>query len=348
MSPAKFPKRNYEPRARRTQRPEAEAEQRPARGDRPRGDRPQRGDRPPRPERGERPLRAERRESLQRPERVYADPPVFQRPDQRGKPAGARPAAETSWERQAGWYDNLIGATGDDFYRELVLPAALRQLAARRSDRVLDVCCGQGVLGRVLAEKGIASVGVDASPTLIKAAQSRAKPEERYVLGDARDLEKVLPGERFDHAALIMAIQDVDPLQPVLNGVAALVKPGGRVVVVMTHPCFRIPKRATWGFDEETGVQFRRLEAYLSPLKLPIKTHPGIPADTGSTTTFHRPLSAILNAFGAAGLAVTACEELCSNRRGTEGPRSSAEDRAAKEFPVFLALTAVRLGQPAA
>ncbi len=339
MSPAKFPKRNYEPRARRTQRPDAAPEQRPERGDQPL--RPERGERP---RRGERPLRAERRESLQRPERVY-DEPVF-KIGQRGKPADARPAAETSWERQAGWYDNLIGATGDDFYRELVLPVALRQLAARRSDRVLDVCCGQGVLGRVLAEKGIVSVGVDASPTLIKAAKSRAKPEETYVLGDARELDKVLAGERFDHAALIMAIQDVDPLQPVLSGVAALVKPGGRVVVVMTHPCFRIPKRATWGFDEETGVQFRRLEGYLSPLKLPIKTHPGIPADSGSTTSFHRPLSTILNAFGVAGLAVTACEELCSNRRGTEGPRATAEDRAAKEFPVFLALTAVRLGQP--
>ena len=81
----------------------------------------------------------------------------------------------------------------------------------------------------------------------------------------------------------------------------------------------------------------------MSPLALPIRTHPGTPRDTSSTTSFHRPLSTYLTALGDAGLGVVACEELCSHRRGTKGPRYGAEDRAAKEFPVFLVLTAVRL-----
>jgi hypothetical protein len=152
-----------------------------------------------------------------------------------------------------------------------------------------------------------------------------------------------LPGERFDHAALVMALQDLDPIEPVFAGIRALVKPGGRIVIVMTHPCFRIPKRTSWGFDEEVGVQYRRLEGYMTPLSLPIRTHPGRENDSSSTTSFHRPLNHYFNALGPAGLAVVGCEELCSHRRGTQGIRSSAEDRAAKEFPVFMVLTAVRL-----
>jgi SAM-dependent methyltransferase len=239
----------------------------------------------------------------------------------------------------------LQGERGDDFYTALVLPAVLRQLRAREGESVLDVCCGQGVLGRVLNDHGIRSLGIDASPTLIAAATSRARPLERYRLGDARALSKVLGDERFDHAALVMALQDLDPIQPVLAGIAAAVRPGGRVVMVMTHPVFRIPRRTTWGFDEDTGVQYRRLDGYLSPMRLPIRTHPGMPNDTTATSTFHRPLHTYLNACGAAGLGIIACEELCSHRRGTKGPRFGAEDRAAKEFPVFLVLTAQRLAE---
>jgi SAM-dependent methyltransferase len=163
------------------------------------------------------------------------------------------------------------------------------------------------------------------------------------VVGDARALETVLPGERFDHAALVLALQDLDPIEPVFAGIRQLVKPGGRIVMVVTHPCFRIPKRTSWGFDEDYGVQYRRLEGYMTPLSLPIRTHPGRVEDSSSTTTFHRPLHHYLNALGAGGLAVVGCEELCSHRRGTKGPRFGAEDRAAKEFPVFMVLTAVRL-----
>jgi hypothetical protein len=89
-------------------------------------------------------------------------------------------------------------------------------------------------------------------------------------------------------------------------------------------------------------MQYRRLDGYLRPVAVPIKIHPGRPADPTRTTSFHRPLNAYLNACGESGLAVTACDELCSHRRGTKGARSAAEDLSAREFPVFLALTAIR------
>ncbi len=317
--------------------------QRPPRGDRGDG----RPPRPPRDDRGDRrPPRApreDRGDDRSAREAAFAVPQEEVPRDDAPPEQPQLPAAETAWEPQAGWYDQLHGERGDDFHSQLLLPAVARQLQARPGQRILDVCCGQGVLGRFLAEGGMEVVGVDASPSLVAAATGRAGYRERYVVGDARTLDAVLPGQRFDHAALVMAVQDLDPIEPVFAGVRALVKPGGRVVVVMTHPCFRIPKRTSWGFDEELGVQYRRLEAYMSPMALPIRTHPGQVNDSSSTTSFHRPLHHILTALGTAGLAVVGCEELCSHRRGTQGIRSDAEDRAAKEFPVFMVITATRL-----
>lgn len=256
----------------------------------------------------------------------------------------AAPAADTAWEAGASWYDQVVGADGDDFYQRLLLPAVLARLAAKPGQRVLDVACGNGVLGRALAAAQVASTGIDASPALIEAARRRAGPLEQHLVGDARRLDAVLPGLVVDHAALVMCLQDLDPVAPVLAGVARAVHPGGRVVMALSHPCFRIPRRSSWGWDAEQMGQYRRLDGYLSPFAVPIRLHPGQVADTTSTRSFHRPLSAYLEACGTAGLGVVGCDELCSHRRGTRGRRSAAEERALSEFPLFLVLTAVRVG----
>jgi SAM-dependent methyltransferase len=264
-----------------------------------------------------------------------------QRP--RKTPQAPTAAAETAWEAQAEWYDKLQGDQGDDFYGKLLLPAVIRQLRAVKGSRVLDVCCGQGVLGRVLAQADIHTMGIDASPGLIERARERASKFETYAVGDARHLDRVALDKRFDRAALVMALQDLDPIEPVLTSIASLVNPGGRLVMALSHPCFRIPRRSQWGWDDQFGVQYRRLDGYLSPLSTPIKTHPGMPQDGTASLSFHRPLSTYFNALGQAGWGVIASEELCSHRRGTKGPRYGAEDRSLKEFPLFLVLTAVRL-----
>lgn len=342
---SKFPPRNYEKRPKKPvdggRQGEGPIRPRPARVDGQADERgavvhgqPQ-GDRPPRP--GGRIVVKRRGEQ---PPEAPAEPRQPRTPYMQH--GGHRPVAPTAWEQQAGWYDQHQGRDGDDFYQVLILPAVLRQLAVIPGRRVLDVGCGQGVLGRALAERQIASLGVDASPSLIEAAKRRGSPLEEYRLGDARSLERVLSGERFAAASAVLCLQDLDPLEPVFAGVAEVLEPGGRFVMVMTHPCFRIPKRSGWGWDERDGLQFRRVEAYMSPLRLPIVTHPGMPADGASTSSFHRPISAYLNALGETGFAVVASEELCSHRRGTRGPRFLAEDRAAKEIPQFLVLTAIR------
>jgi SAM-dependent methyltransferase len=257
-----------------------------------------------------------------------------------GRSRRSTPAAATAWEPQATWYDRHQGSGGDDFYQQAILPAVWKHLRVSTGRRVLDVGCGQGVVGRHLAERQVATVGVDASPSLIDSAKERSTKLERYVVGDATMLHEVLDSTPFDGATAVLALQDLDPLQPVFEGVVSVLKPGARLVIVLTHPCFRIPKRSGWGFDEDAGVQYRRVEAYLSPQRLPIITHPGRPDDGSRSWSFHRPLSEYVTTLGNAGFGVVAIDELCSHRRGTQGRRSGAEDTALREIPLFLVIVA--------
>jgi hypothetical protein len=141
----------------------------------------------------------------------------------------------------------------------------------------------------------------------------------------------------------LMAVHDVADVDAMFANIAKALKPGGRAVFVFMHPCFRIPRKTHWGWDGDQKIQYRRIDSYASPLEIPITTHPG--KDSGEQTAFHhRALATLLGSLGKNGLAVTDCEELFSHRRSQgSGPFSKAEHRAAEEFPLFIALKAVRL-----
>jgi SAM-dependent methyltransferase len=242
-----------------------------------------------------------------------------------------------------------VGDKGSDYHRHVILPAALRLLAPQPGERFLDVCCGQGVLTRLLLDHGAGFVlAVDSSRALIAAAQARGPrdPRVRCVVRDARHLGSLADGS-FDAAACVMAVQDTDGVPALLAGLAAALRAHGRAVIIMMHPCFRVPRQSEWGWDAEKKTQYRRIDRYATPMNVPIATRPG--RDPGQQTVFyHRPLAAYLNALGDAGLAVVACEELLTHRRSEPGGHSRGENRAGLEIPVFLALKAQRIARPVA
>jgi ubiquinone/menaquinone biosynthesis C-methylase UbiE len=296
------------------------------------------------------------------PNKPHAGGPSFQKPHANrpkpGKPQGTpsrKPAAAggvTDWNGVANWYDDLVGDNGSEFHREVVIPGTLRLLAAARGDPVLDVACGQGVLCRALAANGIEATGIDAAVELIRAARDRQEQASAndapvtYQVGDARDLSFV-PAGRFAAAACVLAVQNIHPLGGLLSGIARALRPGGRLVLVMMHPCFRPPKASGWGWDERAGVQFRRVDHYLLPRKVPIVTHPGSAPDQ-YTWSFHKPIGAYVRALRNAGLLVDAMEEWPSHKKSTSGPRAAAENVAREEIPMFMAIRAVKVGEPPA
>ena len=256
--------------------------------------------------------------------------------------ARPQPEAGRGWDAVAAWYDKLVGESGSDYHQNVILPAALRMLDAKRGESIIDVCCGQGVLAKPLLAAGIGRfAGVDASPRLIAAAKSRhgADPRVSFSIADVCQPGTWADGSH-DAATCLMAVHDVADAGALFSNIARALKPGGRAVLVFMHPCFRIPRKTHWGWDGDQKIQFRRIDSYTTALEIPITTHPG--RESGEQTVFHhRPLSDLLSSLGAAGLGVTACEELHSHRRSqAAGPFSKAEHKAAEEFPLFMALKA--------
>jgi ubiquinone/menaquinone biosynthesis C-methylase UbiE len=253
----------------------------------------------------------------------------------------AKKDQKTDWGDVAGWYDALVGEAGSEYHREVVLPGVLRLLAPQAGQKVLDVACGQGVLCRILRERGAEVTGVDAATTLIDAARKRGPADIAYHAADARELG-FLPENHFDSAACVLAIQNIHPIQPVFAGAARALKPNGHLVIVMMHPAFRGAKESSWGWDEQQKIQYRRVDRYLLPRKTPITTHPG--KDPGQYTwTFHKPIETYVKALRNASLLVDAIEEWPSHKTSTSGPRAAAENLARKEIPMFMTIRAVRV-----
>ncbi len=252
-----------------------------------------------------------------------------------------RPAAGTSWDALARWYDGWVGEGGSEYHREVALPAVLRLLDLKSGEQVLDVGAGQGVLAPLVARAGASYTGVDASPRLLDIAKQRHRGAGRFLLGDARKLTS-LPGiglAQFDAVVFLLSLQDMDPLDPVLAGAAAVLEPGGRVVILLTHPAFRVPRQSGWGWDEGRKLVFRRVDRYLTPLPVPMKAYPGRES-AGVTRSFHRPIEAYVNGMARHGLLVDHMDEIPAHKLAAPADNKRAENLARQEIPLFLAIRA--------
>jgi SAM-dependent methyltransferase len=251
-------------------------------------------------------------------------------------------AARDSWERVASWYDGWVGQGGSAYHRALAIPTLLELLDPQAGEAVLDIGAGQGVLAPYVAASLARYTGLDASPRLISLARSRHGAQGHFLVGDAQRLREVRglrPGA-FDAAVFLLSIQDMDPLEPVFASLDWALRPRSRVVVVMTHPAFHQPRHAGWGFDPTRKLVYRRVDAYLTPMSVPMKSIGGRPP----TRSYHRPLSTYVNGLAAFGFAVDAMRELPDLPPAARpGRRLSTRDTHANiEIPLFLAFRARR------
>jgi SAM-dependent methyltransferase len=255
-----------------------------------------------------------------------------------GRSRGRRPGAR-SWEPVASWYDGWVGARGSKYHRAAAIPAVMELLDPQPGEDILDVGAGQGVLAPHMAARGARYTGVDASPRLIEIARRRHARDGRFVVGDARAL-RALPQLRersFDAAVFLLSIQDMDPLAPIFGSLDWALRAKSRVVLLMTHPAFRQPRHAGWGFDHSRKLVYRRVDSYLGEMAVPMKAF-----GDARTVAFHRPISSYVNGLAAVGFAVEAMLEIPDLPEGLRPPGRRPADRADMEIPLFLGLRARR------
>ncbi len=111
-----------------------------------------------------------------------------------------------------------------------------------RGARVLDLCCGEGYVGRRLIKLGAREVvGVDLSSKLIAEAKRRADaPGLSYRVDSAHELGSLGDAE-FDVVICHMAMMDVGDHARLFAAARRVLKPNGVFVFSMLHPCFAPP-----------------------------------------------------------------------------------------------------------
>ena len=220
--------------------------------------------------------------------------------------AGLHGQSRTAWDTNAAFWNQRMGE-GNEFHRKLVEPATLALLELESGQRILDAACGNGQFARRMAELGATVTAFDFSAPMIdiaKARTSAALPVDYRVI-DAVDNEALLGlGEtRFDAAVCSMALMDMSDIAPLIGALPVLLKPGGRFVFTVMHPCFNSPEMTMVMERHERGGDATversvKVSRYAQPYAAKGIAMLGQPEPHWY---FHRPLSALLDACFHAG-----------------------------------------------
>lgn len=158
-----------------------------------------------------------------------------------------------------------------------------------RGRRVLALACGQGRDARRWADLGATVVGVDISDRLLTYARRFENESPRgiqYVRGDAQDLQ-AFDDASFDVVICHMALMDIPDLAKALRAVSRVLRPGGRFVASVVHPCYgpHLDVIDRYGIDGP----YRKVDGpdWLPPY------------------AYHRSLSTYVNTLAASGLSIT-------------------------------------------
>ncbi len=242
----------------------------------------------------------------------------------------------TSWGEAAEWYDKLLDSD-DSYQAKVIRPNLVRLLGDAKNTTVLDLACGQGYFTRLIREAGAETIGADISKELISFAVKKTGARGiDYHVSPAHKLG-FLKNASIDTVVCVLAFQNIDNLPEVMKELSRVLKENGKIILVLNHPAFRIPQASDWGFDEKKALQYRRMDSYMSEKTISIEMHPG-KKGSEKTVSFHRPLQYYFKLFSKNGFAVTRLEEWISHKASQAGPRQKAEDKARKEFPMFMCL----------
>lgn len=173
--------------------------------------------------------------------------------------------------------------------------------------RLAHLQCHFGQDSMSWARRGASVVGLDFSQPAVDAANGLATElglDARFVRADVYDAVEALGGERFDLVYTgLGALNWLPDLERWADVVAALLAPGGRLLLAEFHPVM-------WMFEDDATVTYD----YFSNEPFTWE-EPGSYADLAATTAhnrtieFQHPLGEVLGQLLRVGLQITAFEE---------------------------------------
>ncbi len=201
------------------------------------------------------------------------------------------------YDGHAEWYDQTfsgsLNAEEQDFLRA--------QLGPGGGQVCLDVACGTGRCGPILADAGYRAVGLDLSADQLRFARRRlpaaVRADARFL--PVRDASVAVAVGMFFHT-------DVEDFAAVVREVARCLRPAGRFIYLGTHPCFVGP--FVYRLTERDDVALNFVPGYGTVGWANRGSGDG--SMIGARVGFHhKTLEGFLEAFAAAGLTTRAARE---------------------------------------
>ena len=245
---------------------------------------------------------------------------------------------ETSWGSVANWYQKMV-EDKDSYQNQVILPKLMNLLDLKKDEVVLDLGCGVGYFCQKYSEGGGKAIGVDIGEELIEVAKKNTSSEIVYHVNTAEKLPFV-QNSSVDKITIVLALQNIKFADKVIAEAGRVLKKNGKLVVVLNHPYYRIPKHSLWEWSPKDWVQFRKVEKYLTPFESEIDMKPGEKDKSKKqiTMSFHRPLEYYILQGLKNGFMLENMEEWISHRGADQGNKTKALEISRKEIPLFMCL----------
>ena len=162
---------------------------------------------------------------------------------------------------------------------------------------------------RELAMSGAAVVGCDASSVFVDLARRRSEGLAiDYHIIDATDEQGLvaLGPNAFDGIVASMVLMDLPVIDPLFRAAARLLRPGGRLVISILHPCFNNPS-TVWLIEEQRDLS-RVNSVKVSDYRDAVGDYRAAD-EPRSHWLFHRSLSTLVRSAADAGFVVDALDE---------------------------------------
>lgn len=182
---------------------------------------------------------------------------------------------------------------------------------------IYEIACGNGVLARLLAEKGAKIVWAsDVAKEMIFIAQNKYEANGiKYLVREATNFKRI-PRNFFDAVIIHQGIFYVKNVEALIKGVSKLLKPRGVLIFTIQHPLFPEARKAmsqTSGAAKSLADLLQIQEQYLTTYNKVVSKD----WDNHKVTylSYKRPVSYYINLCGKYGLLVEAIQELKSQTK---------------------------------
>lgn len=161
--------------------------------------------------------------------------------------------AKDAWSRNADFWNERMGE-GNNLFNTLLWPDVEALLKPQPGESLLDVACGNGLTSRRLATSKARVTAFDGSAAMIAIAAGHPS------------------ALNIDYR--VMALMNMAEIEPLMSALAILLKPGGRRVFSVLHPCFNNPATVQMAELEDRNGIFTAYSVKTSRCKTPASLLP--------------------------------------------------------------------------